>query len=613
MGYATFVIAAVLIAYWKTYTSFQAYDDEGYVLLSLREFLRLGGLYTHVYSQYGPLPYELWGAVYSVFGSHVTPDNARVIVIVVWLLSALLVGAAAERVTGSLITGLIATVAAFAALGAIVNEVLIPDDLTTLLAVLLIAVSALAAHHARLRPALIGMCVGALLMSKINIGGAVLLASCLAVSATSPTLRDRRVITWAFAGLGVVMALVVVRADLSASWAENLTALIALGALAVGAAADRPGRFDAGKSDDGPDHLWFLAAILITVVAIMIIILGLGTTPGDLIHGVVVGPLGQRNAFSEAAPLPTVTVDLAVVGVVAAFTVRRVAASVVGPLPAGLARVLIGVLILLWASGALPFTPNPDPTTLGVALPFAWLVAAPPIPGDPKQRLTRLLMAAVPVYAAIGIYPVAGSQTSYASVIFLPAAAVIMADGVGQLRMWAAARVPRTRAHRLDTAQLIGLGLLGVLGYQLLLQPAISSGNAYASSTPLRIAGVTRLRLPSPTAAVYAGLTNTLRNRCTQFITLPGMDSFYLWANRVPPTGDNVTSWMFLLSRAQQQRVVDQVLDVPKLCLVSNATELASWEEGRTPPPRPLYRFVTGSEFRQIYAAGGYTIALRSR
>jgi hypothetical protein len=613
LGYGAFLLVAALVAYWKAFSSFPPYDDEGYVLLSLREFLRLGGLYSHVYSQYGPFPYELWGAVYKVLGTAVTPDNARGIVILVWLLSSLLVGLAAERVADSLLTGLIAAVAAFAALGAIVNEVLIPDDLTTLLAILLIAVAALAANHTRLRHALIGVCVGALLMTKVNIGGAVFLASCLAIAGASPALAGRREIPWGFAALGVVMALVVTGRDLSASWAENLAVLVALGALGVGAAADRVRPTDDGQRVSPPDWLWFIAATLATVIVIAVVIVALGTTPGDLVHGVVVGPLGQRNAFSEPAVLPTVTVDLAVSGLVCALVARRAVAGVIGPLPAGLARVVIGVLILLWASSALPFTPNPDPTTLGVALPFAWLVAAPPAISQPRQRLTRLLMAAVPVYAAIGIYPVAGSQTAYATAIFLPAAAVIMADGVGQLRAWSGTRVPGARPHPFGTARLIGIGLLAVLGYQLLLQPAVSAGNGYADSTALRIAGATRVRLPAATAAAYTGLTDTLRTRCDQFLTLPGMDSFYLWADRVPPTGDNVTAWMFLLSDAQQQRIVDSVQHVRRLCLVSNPTQLANWEEGRTPPARPLYRFVTGAAFKPIYSAGGYTIARHLR
>ena len=38
-----------------------AYDDEGYVLVSLKNYSAHGGLYASVYSQYGPFFYLLPG------------------------------------------------------------------------------------------------------------------------------------------------------------------------------------------------------------------------------------------------------------------------------------------------------------------------------------------------------------------------------------------------------------------------------------------------------------------------------------------------------------------------------------------------------------------------
>lgn len=42
--------------YWLQFTTFMIYDDEGYVLLSLKHFTEHGGLYDRVYTQYGPFP-----------------------------------------------------------------------------------------------------------------------------------------------------------------------------------------------------------------------------------------------------------------------------------------------------------------------------------------------------------------------------------------------------------------------------------------------------------------------------------------------------------------------------------------------------------------------------
>ena len=50
--------AALAIAgYWLLFTTFMVYDDEGYVLLSLKNFAAHGALYDKVYTQYGPFFY----------------------------------------------------------------------------------------------------------------------------------------------------------------------------------------------------------------------------------------------------------------------------------------------------------------------------------------------------------------------------------------------------------------------------------------------------------------------------------------------------------------------------------------------------------------------------
>jgi hypothetical protein len=50
---AALTVAAGLVIF----SAFMFYDDEGYVLLSLRNFAEHGHLYGEVYSQYGPFPY----------------------------------------------------------------------------------------------------------------------------------------------------------------------------------------------------------------------------------------------------------------------------------------------------------------------------------------------------------------------------------------------------------------------------------------------------------------------------------------------------------------------------------------------------------------------------
>jgi hypothetical protein len=94
-------------------------------------------------------------------------------------------------------------------------------------------------------------------------------------------------------------------------------------------------------------------------------------------------------------------------------------------------------------------------------------------------------------------------------------------------------------------------------------------------------------------------VVTAIKARCPVFLTLPGMNSFYLWAHRDPPTGMNTTSWMYLLDGRQQQDVVDSVRSVPRLCLLRHDPELNIWRQGRPLPERPLVRF-TSTGFHPI-------------
>jgi len=50
------LLGAILVVAGATqlFSTFMVYDDEGYVLFSLKTFAEGGGLYERVYSQYGP-------------------------------------------------------------------------------------------------------------------------------------------------------------------------------------------------------------------------------------------------------------------------------------------------------------------------------------------------------------------------------------------------------------------------------------------------------------------------------------------------------------------------------------------------------------------------------
>ncbi len=614
-AFSALLVLALLVAFYTTYQRFANYDDEGYVLLSLQQFVHGHALYSNVFTQYGPFPFELWGAVYKLFfGGKVTPDSARVLVIVVWLATALLAGLTVQRITRSLALGLVGATVAFAGAQAIANETLYPGGLAGLLIVAIAATPVLIQGRRRVQMMLIGLLVAAALMTKINVGGAALLAICLALSASVPALVRRRRPLRAFVALGVLMPLVVISKDLDQGWAQNLALLIALPAAALGVVLTRdgPGR---GAADEASGVGSFIIALLGGLIAIALIIIALGTSVGDLIHGVLIGPLSQPGEFTLPATVPTIAVDLAIFGLLIALWVST-RGGARRPLLSGTLRIIAALLMWLWISGTVPITLSPDPGPLGVCLPLAWLAAL--APGGVEEaagpsRFARVLWAALPTLGAIAVYPVASSQVAFASVAFVPAGGLILSDGLRELELWRHIRGGLDRARWRLAGRLAGWGLVAALGYQLLLQPAILNATSYGQLTSTPFAGMTEVHQPPEWTNAYASLVDVIRSHCDNFVTLPGMNSFYLWSGITPPTDLNATAWMELLSARQQRHIVQVISRIPRLCLVRNDSVLAFWISPPNPPlpMRPLVAYEESPRFTPIFQESGYEVMIR--
>ena len=79
---------------------------------------------------------------------------------------------------------------------------------------------------------------------------------------------------------------------------------------------------------------------------------------------------------------------------------------------------------------------------------------------------------------------------------------------------------------------------------------------------------------------------------CSEFITLPGMNSLYLWAAQSPPTDVRAEIWMLTLDDSQQQSLVRQLEDLSRLCVVKNQVAVDFWVQGRRVQSGPLLEFI---------------------
>src|SRR4029453_6506449 len=99
----------------------------------------------------------------------------------------------------------------------------------------------------------------------------------------------------------------------------------------------------------------------------------------------------------------------------------------------------------------------------------------------------------------------------------------------------------------------------------------------YKSLDPLNLPGAVRLRTDWLSAETYRELTWNLRAHSDAFIGLPGLNSFYFWTTKDPPSTFNAGFWTGLLNDEQQAAIVAELSRFPKACVIRNRPLAEQW------------------------------------
>lgn len=566
--YAAVALPGALFAYLQLYSQWASYDDEGYLLESLRQFVAGHTLYTDVFTQYGPLYYEVFGGFFALTGIEPTNDNGRAIVLVVWVVAATALGLLAQRATGKAWIG-VTTQATALALTFLANEPMHPVGLVTLLTVALLAALPWGDRPSmRTSALLLGALCAALALVKLNQGvlaAVALVAAALFVLPAEPGRRSRA----RAAGAGLVLLAPLLfgpnlTADLTLRLAIFESALLAAVAVRLWAPAYE-------RSDVKPRRWlgWLLAGAAATAAVSLALMAVLGTPPSELFDG----------AFIAATRHPrtsTLRLDLGWLAVFAALAAPASAVVLRTKRPPRDARVagrLVGAAAIVFAAVSLQRT-NVDGATWQYAVfaATAWLAARAPAESE-ATAAAALARASAVLIAATGllqVYPVAGTQRMAAALPFLLVAALLAGDAV------VIARAGERRASRPAIAAIAALFALGCWAAFGISHPVQRFTGGYADKQPIALHGAERLRVPAADARAYRTIVAATRG-CDPLVTYPGMNSFNTWARKPTPTGLNTTSWMTLLRAKEQQKVVDAIDSSPRLCVLRNKTVEDLW------------------------------------
>lgn len=560
---ATVLVAAAAM---MMFSAFMFYDDEGYVLISLRNFAENGRLYGEVYSQYGPFPYVLYYLLH-LAGFPFTHTAGRLLTLAAWSGSAVAAASLVWRGTRSQAARLAVLAATFVYLWIMVSEPTHPGGLIAIVT----AVMAYWGHRGisgdrtRSWARLAGAGAAVLLLTKINVGGFAALSAVAWFLIHHENAAIRRHSPAVLAAGVLALPFALMRPLLAADWVQTYAILFACSGIAAVGAVSLAGSPRTNSRTLLTGVTWAAGA----GAAVLAVVFARGTTVADVLEGVLLRPIRHPVHFNLSFPWPAGVRETAVASLglfTAAWVARRRGSARVDDFVAILRVVAALSLAVLIARFPLS---SPDNPLLAFGMPWLWLFLWPLAGEDATRVAARSWVGLLFLGQCLHAFPVRGSQTAWGTFLAIP----VVALGAWPAAQWLAARYPRSFLRNrmvAVTAQIAVLGFAVTASRGL-----IEVGNRYYEGRDLRLPGAERLRLPESASALFQLLTVNAAAHGDVLFSLPGMFSFNLWSGVPTPTLANVTHWFSLLETEQQLAAIRSLEAHPRACLIVHREHVA--------------------------------------
>ncbi len=592
--------ALAVTGFWQINTTFMGYDDEGFALISLHNYLAGQRLYDDVFSQYGPWPYVYHQLVTTLGGNApLTHALGRAITLAHWVTMALLCGAIAWRLTRSHFAAMVSALLSFGLTWQMISEPSHPGSHISLL-VALAGFLITCVPDAR-RPSLVyaslGVLIAMLLLTKINVG--LLLAAgtgCFLLRCLAWPGRWSQLGWIGTAGL-LTLPWVLMGGQLHRSWVLLFCIQFTLAAASLlwltppGSLANRP-----------EPRSWWVAppAVFAALALICGWIMARGTTFHALLETVVINPVRMPGKFvvglawfSEAWPLTALSAGLSLAAGWQIRQGRPLAPTLVGSVVAIRALVLG---IFLARSYAWP-TYDGVFHFIGDCLPLLPLFLIPLQARPAREQLMRWGVACVALPQVLHAFPVAGSQLGWATFLVVPLLVAGLWDAAAVLPQLA-----RVHGRRLVQAGAIPLAAASFLQLGILAQ---AGGQRYFAARPLGLPGTTGMRLNGAARQATRLLALNASIHADLLFSRQGMYSHNLWSGVPTPTAQNATHWFWLLNERQQQEIMTRLQATPRTALITNPYLDSLLVQLQVPVTGPLQDFVQ-RHYRPLFEYGGF-------
>ena len=565
-------------AFYCIFSQFSLYDDEGALLLRVRQFVDNPSTYDQISGFYGPLYYLHKYVIYHLLDMEVSHAANRLTTIAFWLMIAWVGALLVFRMTGSVVLGLVALFQLIILLRQLVAEPGHPHELGLLLVFLaVLAASCIGAGRSRLVVfSCLGGCIGALLLVKFNLGlflaFAVALASLYAFPPTRPVVLLRRFATL----LAVMVPGALTARYLGQAYAINFLVLCAS---AIACCLLIPaGRVL--KSPPAPrDVLACVMAALLVFTLTGLVIVGMGNTVGAVIDSVIFRPLiFSAPAHVSFAPMSSLIFYTAPVALAAVLCYRYLMARGQSAAPATMTVAVVKVSYAAYALFMLNFMErgvfgNP------LLLPLVWILLIQPRHSeivDFRNQFPRLLLCVLAAFLILQEFPVPGSQRIWTILLLIPVVMICLYDALPVIAKKATARfaIPSVTRYSQRYSFVASLTLCGVLavGYSQKMNLAGLKA-AFFSYTPLGLVGTGPMRLPRPFAQSLRALVDETQRHCDGWLGFPEFHSLYIWTGIAPP-GAMTSVSILELEEQNQYRLIEQMDAYTRPCIVYSPENL---------------------------------------